>query len=298
MGIRETGYRHWQGTYTSNTFRWWTIAKQALRATVFSKGRLFGTLLLIFLIWAPAFFFGLFWFLAGQSEFRGGESFIFGTADKALRLNLYQLFQGWQVFIVPIYAGALAAPFVSNDLRSNALYIYLAKPLRRGDYILGKLVAAVLWCIPVTFLPAMFVWMMAIASADKSTQIRDSAEIFFEIITIETLLLVVVVSVVLALSSLTKRWWIAFSGFLGAYYLLWVLSTVLQEVTTKRFVPESGRQWLLASVLTNLINVAREVFEQTSRPPDWTGSFWILMLVTGGALGLFLWRIYKLEVAE
>lgn len=294
MGIREQGYRHWQGKYSGHAFRWWTVAKQAIRATAYTKVRLFGLFMFIVLMWVPYFFYGLFWFLAGAAGGRELGEFLFGgSPDEVLRANLYDLVRGWQVMVLPIYIAAVAAPFISNDLRSNALYIYLSKPLRRGDYIVGKLAATALIALPVTILPGMFVWLMAIGSSDNASEITHPWEILFEIVLVQVGLIVVLGAIVLAASSLTKRWWIAFAAVMGGYYILHIMSNILQDV-----IRENSRDFMLVSPSTNFINYARTVYERPELPPEFAFSFLILLGVAGAGLGVFLWKILRLEVAE
>jgi ABC-2 type transport system permease protein len=299
VGIREQGYRHWRGSYTSHTFRWWTVCKQALRATLFNKFRLVGFLLFACLVWSFYFFYGIFWFFAGTS---GGGELLFGVArcpdaDCTLRSNLYDTVRAWEILMVPIFVGMVASPLVSNDLRSNALYIYLSKPMLRRDYILGKLAAAVLLAVPVTILPNLFVWLMAMGSRDRFTQFHDAYEILFEMVWVQLIILVVMSFAVLAASSLTKRWWVAFASVTGGYFILHLVSDLLQN--TLRSPGESiAREWLLSALSTNFINFAKAVYEQPASPPPWVGSLVILLLVMGGSLGIFLWRILSLEVSE
>lgn len=299
MGIRKQGYRHWEGQYTGHAWRWWTVAKQALRATTYSKMRLVGLLLFIMLIWAFYFFYGIFWFFGGAT---GGDNLFFSftqcpDADCTLRQNLYDTVRAWQVLFVPIFIGMVAAPLVSNDLRSNAPYIYLSKPILRRDYILGKLAAVGIMAVPVTFLPNLFVWLMAMGSRDKNTNLEHPYEILFEMMYVQLVILVMIGLVFLAASSLTKKWWVAFAGITGGYYLLYIISNMLQE-TLGRPPTYQAREWILASPATNIINFAKTIYERAASPPAWEASFAILLLLTLGGLLIFLWKMLSLEVAE
>jgi ABC-2 family transporter len=300
MGIRKQGYRHWEGEYTSHAFRWWTVAKQAMRATVYSKMRLVGLLLFIMLVWAFYFFYGIFWFFGGAS---GGDELFFSftqcpDADCTLRQNLYDTVRAWQILFVPIFVGMVAAPLVSNDLRSNAPYIYLSKPLLRRDYILGKLVAVCIMALPVTVLPNLFVWLMAMGSRDRFTKLNHPYEILFEMLFVQLIILLVIGFLFLAASSLTKKWWVAFAGITGGYYLLFIVSNMLQNMLPRTPGFQQARDWLLASPATNIINFAKAIYERPAGPPSWELSLVILLLLIGGSLSLFLWKMLSLEVAE
>lgn len=292
MGIREQGYRHWGGTYTGHAFRWWTVAKAAVRATVYSKGRLTTLLILIFVVWAPYLFYALFWFFFAGNEFGEAAQRILGRPDVRLRHDLYYLVNPWEAMVAPLFVAVVAAPLVSNDLRSNALYIYLAKPMRRIDYVLGKMAAIGIWTVPVTLLPTLFVWLSAISSGDKNVKLTEPGKILAELLVVQVVILVVLALAALCLSSLTKRWQVAMMAFLGGYFSLWIVSSIIQEATGQA-------RWLFLSLPTNLINFAKRLFErQTDATPAWQGSLWILLGVAGVALTIFLRKLLKLEVAE
>ena len=298
MGIREQGYRHWQGQYTGHALRWWTVAKQALRATFFNKMRLVGFLMFIMVIWAFPFFYGIFWFFGGAA---GGEEILLGSAgcpdtDCTLRQNLYDLVRAWEVLWVPVFIGMVAAPLVANDLRSNALYIYLSKPMLRRDYIMGKLAATMILGLPVTVLPNIFVWMMAMGSRDELTKIDHPYEILMELLYVQLAFLAIIGMAVLAASSLTKKWWIAFASVLGGYFILFTISNFLQEILGTR--GQIDRTWILISPATNFINFAKTIYERPPGPPSWELSFLILLAILAGSIATFLWRILKLEVTE
>ncbi|MFT7617863.1 MAG: ABC-2 type transport system permease protein [Planctomycetota bacterium] len=69
-----------------------------------------------------------------------------------------------QSFIVMFVASAVGAGLIAQDIRSNALEIYLTKPITPLDYILGKLSVVSVFILFTTFLPAMIVFGVAAAS--------------------------------------------------------------------------------------------------------------------------------------
>src|ERR1043165_2399220 len=119
MAIREQGYRHWEGTYTGHAFRWWTILRASLRATVYTKGRLFLLLALVGVSWIFGFFLGMFYFFGGPgpdpsaSDLQGRLD-----PDNFLRGNLYEMLLSWQWMWGVIFSAVVGSRLVSNDLRS------------------------------------------------------------------------------------------------------------------------------------------------------------------------------------
>lgn len=287
-GIREGGYRHWEGTYTGHGFRWWTITLATLRSTVYTKGRLFMLLLLTALAWIFPFFFGVFYFFGVVTEGARGDP------DTLLRNNLYQLLVSWQWMWAVVFSAVIGSRLVSNDLRSEAFYIYLAKPLRRLDYFLGKVLACVAWTTLVTLGPALWVFFAANGASNKLVKLSESSEIFWELLGVQVLLLFVCASVAVAMSSLTKRWALALIAWLG---LAFIMLPIVEFTSRATRDPE----WLYLSPIHNIWTVAQELFEQEVSPeftPAWEGALWSLIGLIVLSLGVFLFRVWKLEAAE
>lgn len=61
------------------------------------------------------------------------------------------MIQGWFALIVTAFVGASQ---IAGDLRSHAFEVYLARPIKNSDYVLGKLLVIVRPLIFVMFVPA------------------------------------------------------------------------------------------------------------------------------------------------
>src|ERR671912_36889 len=71
------------------------------------------------------------------------------------RAFLGLLIFAWVPFLVRAVQFYMAASLIASDRRANALQIYLSKPIRRIEYIGGKLATLMFFLLGVTFLPAM-----------------------------------------------------------------------------------------------------------------------------------------------
>lgn len=298
MGIREIGYRHWDGKYKGHGFRWWTIARQGMRSTLFNRMRLVFILIFVFVAWAPFLMAGIMSFFAGaggggfecsEGVLRNQESF--SAADDVLRCNLYDLFRGWQFLMVPPFVAMVAAPLISSDLRTNAMYIYLSKPVRRVDYLLGKLASVLILGTTVTVLPTIFLWLMAVASQNELSKLDHPYVIFWQSLALQVLLLVFLTVALLAISSFVKQWHIAMYGFIGGWIGLWVIANIVVEATRER-------NWFLVSLVDNFINIAQELLDVRRSTPDFALSPLIIgaLLVIGAVA--FVWRVSRMEVGE
>jgi hypothetical protein len=167
-------YRPWRGDFRSPVWGVWPVARTAL-ATLLAR-KLFWVLyaagLLIFLM----FFFGTFLLDWAQTQLTNTQ-FTVSTTQKTLRpdelirmaqrglrtLNGSQetfayffMYQGAMLMVVLALAGSV---LVGNDFAFGSLPFYLAKPLSRWHYVLGKCVAVGGVVNMLTTLPALVLYV-------------------------------------------------------------------------------------------------------------------------------------------
>jgi ABC-type transport system involved in multi-copper enzyme maturation permease subunit len=164
-------YRPWRGRFQPAARTVWPIARTALwmifRRKLFWVLYAFG--LLIFLM----FFFGQY-FLAWAVSQLGEQTVRIGIVRaeperlvellrKVLRLDgsayTYRNFfwyQGYMVMIVLAFAGSI---LVGNDFQFGSLPFYLAKPLGRWHYLLGKFLSVAVFVNLMTTLPALILFV-------------------------------------------------------------------------------------------------------------------------------------------
>ena len=140
MPIYDQSYRPYKGTLSTHTLRWMTIAKAGLAHYLSRK--LF--LVFLFVGFIPAIVRGvLIWFSHQSAAARQ-----LSTVDGAWFRNFLD-WQGMFLLLVCIWPGAV---LIARDLRTNAIQLYLSKPLTRVDYVAGKF--AVLAGIAALLMPA------------------------------------------------------------------------------------------------------------------------------------------------
>jgi len=131
------------------------------------------------------------------------------------------------VFLVTITLGASA---IAEDRRTNALQIYLSKPLTRFEYIIGKLSVLMTFLLFITWVPAILLLIVQVLFAGNFAFLKANAYLF-PAITLYSIVEVVMVSMcMLALSSLSTSG--RFAGILYTALIFFsdALSGVLRAV--------------------------------------------------------------------
>lgn len=159
-------YRSWQGAFHSPWWSVWPIMRVSLGILLRRKlfWVLYGFGLLLFLM----FFFGTFllaWFESAAVTtvnqlkmpepgglmrwLRRGQNVLNGSQE------MYQYFFAYQGAIVIVSLALVGALVVGNDFTFRSLVFYLAKPIGRWHYILGKCLAVFVAVQMMTTLPAL-----------------------------------------------------------------------------------------------------------------------------------------------
>jgi ABC-type transport system involved in multi-copper enzyme maturation permease subunit len=152
MTISEQGYLHWKGTFVERKFPWWPITRLGIRLAFKRKFFKF----VFSLSFLPVFFF-----LAGiyiserlddfQSMLKGSERFL--KVDPVYFKNYFTSeFLLFMTIMLMVLAGA---GLIADDLKHNSLQLYFARPLRKRDYVLGKMATVFFFVLLLTLVPGL-----------------------------------------------------------------------------------------------------------------------------------------------
>jgi ABC-2 type transport system permease protein len=164
-------YRPWRGRFRAAKLSVWPIARTAL--WMIFRRRLFWVLYAFGLLIFFMFFFGqylLAWAVSQLAEqtvrvgiVRAEPERLVHLLREVLRLDgtayTYRNFfwyQGYMVMIVLAFTGSV---LVGNDFQFGSLPFYLAKPLGRWHYLLGKFLAVAVFVNLMTTLPALILFV-------------------------------------------------------------------------------------------------------------------------------------------
>ena len=233
MPIYDLSYRHWEGTRLPRSRRWMPIAMAGL-GPLFKK-RVF--LFWMFVSWAPALMAGvmvyiLVKFQVDEMPFDAGASAFNSFFQILLYLHL-------------MTSAFVGAGLIANDRKSNALQIYLSKPMRRWDYLLGKgaTVAAVMGI--VTLGPTFSVYLLRVGLDKQGGYFMAHLTLPLAIFAAAGLISITMTILALTVSSFTK------SGRTAgvALVMLYLFSDALHGILGLLF----GRRW--TSLLFPLANI-------------------------------------------
>jgi ABC-2 type transport system permease protein len=245
MPIHDQSYRRYHGERTPPGRAWTVIATAGIRNMIGNRK----FLALLILAWLP--------FVVRAVQFYVAVNFPQASmiAPSAETFRAFVEQQGAFVFFVTIFTGA---GLIANDLRANALQIYLSKPMSRVEYIAGKFAVLAGFLLLVTWLPATMLLVVQVVLAGSMKFLTDNI-FLIPAITVYTLIETTVTSLImLALSSLTKSSRFVGIMYAGAtFFTLAIFGAIVGATRTTTF------SWL--SPTASLQQLGDVIFRQTPR---------------------------------
>jgi len=267
MPIFDQGYQHWKGELKGHAWRWLAIAQQGVRTGM--KNRLLRILIII--SWLPAIALTCALVLWGLVE-RKTESIMgfaeavigfFPFLNRAMLLDPIQyrttiwslsfnLFLSLQLFFSMLAVLLVGPSLISQDLRFNAIPLYLSRPVRRMDYFLGKLGVIGYFLAMTIVSPSLLAWVCGLIFSLDVTIIRDTFPIISSAIGYGLVVTLSAGLLMLALSSLSRRSLYVGIAWLGIWWISFVAGAILEESARhqrmmKRYQQQARQQQLSRS---------------------------------------------------
>jgi ABC-2 type transport system permease protein len=276
MPIHDQGYRRYAGRRTPPGHAWWVIARAQLLGAL--KSRPF--IILLLFSWVPFVVRGVQIYLASSFQ---QVSMLAATAQ-TFREFLTQ--QGLFVFLLTMRLGGA----IADDRRANALQLYLSKPLTRVEYVLGRLVPALVYLLGVTFLPAMLLLLLQVAFSGSTAFVRQNLFLLPAITLVSLTQAILSACAILALSSLTKSRRFVAVMYAGAIFFTAAMSQALRVIT-------GSRAWAVISPGQMMDVVADAVFRVRSTPPVPVAvAVLVIVLLIAASLWILERRIRAVEI--
>jgi ABC-2 type transport system permease protein len=243
--IHRERYRRRNSGFDIRGRAWVVIAAQGLRALM--KRRAFVYLLL--LGWIPCIVRGVQIYAAANFP----QAAFLAISTRTFRdfLDQQELF----VFFITVYAGS---GLIADDIRANALQLYLSRPVTRTQYAAGKLASLMAALAMVTWVPAMLLLMLEPLFAGNTIFLRANLFLIPAISLLSLIQVSVSAFVMLALSSLSKSRW-----FVAVMYAGLGFFTQAIFVATRVAIGSTAFSWL--AMFANIQQIGDAIFRLTPR---------------------------------
>jgi ABC-type transport system involved in multi-copper enzyme maturation permease subunit len=281
--VHDLAYKRYEGRRTSSTWRFWVIVRQAFWGQFRSRAvKIFLIIgLIVLAITALVSILPLLGFGGGalQSEdMRKGFE-----ADLGARMIAAQ---GLATFLLMLTG---AAPSVSADLNAGAFQFYFARPISRGQYLFARVLGAASWPFVLAMLTAL---TLTGAYAALGQEPLAALEVFGRAIGPLLLRLLVLGSVAVGLSSLTRRRGLAQAMFGGIVVASFLVTQSIALATHKAWVVAFGVTGSVETLGAQALGHSDLTGAQAAIPAIASASWCVLFVA------LAWWRLSRAEVVR
>jgi len=275
--IHDQSYRRYGGEREPEGRAWTVIATAGIK-TMLAKRKFLGLLLVA---WLPFIVRAVQMYIAANFP----QASMLAPTPETFRQFLEQ--QSVFTFFITIFTGA---GLIANDLRANALQIYLSKPLGRFEYIAGKFGVLAFFLLLVTWLPATMLLVIQVVFAGNLEFLKANLFLLPAILVATGVETIVLCLVMLALSSLSKS-----ARFVGIMYAGMVFFTHALYGVVVVVTRNSSFSWM--SLQANLQQLGDLVFRI---PPRYDTPAWAtvaaLAVIVGASAFVLERRVRGVEV--
>lgn len=248
MPIHRERYRRREGGIDLRGGAWAVIAANGIRTLV--RKRAF--LVLMLLAWIPVVVRGVQIWAAANVP---GMSQIGALAITPRMFRDFLNQQETVVFFITVYVGS---GLIADDIRANALQLYLSRPITRTQYVAGKAAILMATLAMVTLVPGLLLLLLVPAFAGSMTFLRDNASLVASIVTYSIVQITLSVFLILAMSSFSKSRWFVAILYAGLAFFTHAVFGVLGAA-----IDGSSFSWV--SIFANVRQVGDVLFRMTPR---------------------------------
>jgi hypothetical protein len=194
--------------------------------------------------------------------------------------------QTFFILLICVFGGS---GLISNDLKSNALQLYLSKPLTRLDYAVGKIATIFIMLECITLVPGILLFLEHSVLSQDTTFIREQYWIIGSIFLYSLILSVPITFLTLALSSITKNNRFAAIILITIVFGTTVLNGMLWVIFRARWTN-------FISYWNNIEMLGRELFGISKSPTDWQWATPIILILTLVCVWIMYRKIKGIEI--
>jgi ABC-type transport system involved in multi-copper enzyme maturation permease subunit len=265
--IREKGYYHWDGRLEERRFPWWPITRTGIQLAFRKKWFKF-----VFAFgFSPAVVFLVLIYISERLEdFKS----MFGGKERLITVNpkffMDFLTNGFLVFIIVMVLVFAGAGLIADDLKHNSLQIYFARPLRKKDYLLGKMAVIFFFVLILTFVPALVLYVFKLVFAGSFRFVLEYPWLLLSIVGFAALMAVFFAFYTLLLSCLSKNSRYVMIIVFMIYLFSQVFYGIMQSIFRTPYMA-------LFSIYENLLQAGAFLFAQ--KPPHAVPVVWSFLVL-------------------
>lgn len=237
--IRDLTYRTYDGPLHARRARWWIIAVARMR---YLRAKWWFWLLVVFSL-LPYFGVGVMLYVTStvtRTMPSGPRNLLFDAPPDQRFATVFLMTQGFQMFFLFLIALAAGAGSIALDNRTNALQVYLSKPLTKGDYLMGKWMSVFLTVFLVAAAPALLFYVYCLLNYSSEGFLRNEPWLILRILAACAVPGAVHASLLVGFSAWSKTPLIAGVIYAALYFVTSIAATAVWGITTRANLQEGA----------------------------------------------------------
>jgi ABC-2 type transport system permease protein len=252
MPIFDQGYQHWSGHMSGLVWRWLAITRRGVRTAL--QVRI--VRLALILAWMPAIVLVVVLCIWGLVERQSalidslkpfltsilGRPILAGPRDYRVEVwtLCFHYFLSWELWFSMVLVLLVGPNLISQDLRYNALPLYFSRPMRRIDYLFGKLGVIGALLAAIIILPSIVAYVLGLLFSLDITILRDTSKILLASVAYGLIIAASAGMLMLALSSISRNSRYIALLWMGIWLLTSTVSAVLMKVEQEQRMHQAG----------------------------------------------------------
>ena len=251
--IRDLTYRTYDGPLLARRARWWIIAVARMR---YLRAKWWFWLLIVFSL-LPYFGVGVMLYVQStvtQTMPSGPRSLLFNASPEQRFATIFFETQSFQMFFLFLIALAAGAGSIALDNRTNALQVYLSKPLTKGDYLMGKWMGVFLTVFLVAAVPAVIFYLYCMLNYSSEGFLKNEPWLLPRILLACAVPGAIHASLLVGFSAWSKTPLIAGVVYASLYFVSGIAAQAVWGITTRGNMAEGvlTRSLSVPGVITGL----------------------------------------------
>ncbi len=305
--IYGTGYRGWDAEFKGSVYRVLSMAWNEARFQMHNKWVL---LLLLFRLLNWVFdaleigYLGTFTMLYGPWGFRYyPETFQSGN-DYGMAEEMFYMLGTQSSLSDMLLVIVVGATSISNDRNWGVTSLYFSRPLHRYEYILGKFLSLSIFMTVFTWIPTLWKFaLIGVVNDYSGSEWLDSLWVLGVCLLFGAIVMIVVGSMVLSLSSVSKRGFYVGVPLVLLSPLGMVLPGIMVMLEFDHYYLFGGIQENLRILLGAMLGCDIGLFYTTSwegpsADVSWVLSLMVVLSVVALSLLNLFYQVARMEVDE
>ncbi|NMC83581.1 MAG: ABC transporter permease subunit [Armatimonadetes bacterium] len=268
--IADLSYRNYDGPLKTRRFRWWIVALANMRLTIRKKA----FWIVASIATLPYIFQGLSLYIQSMTENAPMMHFnpmLAAQTERTFALSFFMAFNGQMLwlFIVALMCGANS---IAADNQTNALLVYLSKPVTKWDYLIGKWMSVFLTIWFVALAPALIMFIYCMLSYSGDGFLTKEPTLFLRMIVATAIPAFLHASLLVGISAWSKTGRMAGAAYAAFFF---ITSAIVSVAAIIRFGMNPAKGTLMRHLTVEGVmqGLAQNVYGVTMRLPKFSKAF-------------------------